>query len=87
MPASTLFRRVIAHASLSCCCCRCCVVMLQLLKQDNLYRFPYFTTFSLDFSNAATNMLSQHCSAVLLAPEVRAEIVKLVDLAEQVDKA
>lgn len=53
----------------------------QLLKQTDLFRFPYFTTYSLDFSNAATNMLSQQCTAVMMSEPVQKEIRELVALA------
>lgn len=51
------------------------------MTQNNLDRFPYFTTFSLDFSPAAVHMLGQLSSAVILDPEVQKHIRELVDIA------
>ena len=33
---------------------------------NTLHRFPYFTTYALDYNNAATNMLSQLASWVMV---------------------
>ena len=33
---------------------------------NTLHRFPYFTTYALDYNNAATNMLSQLASWVMM---------------------
>lgn len=54
---------------------------LQFLTQDTLYRFPYFTTYSLDYTSDAVKMLGQLCTAVLLHPEVKEHITKLVEVA------
>jgi len=54
---------------------------MQFMTQNNLDRFPYFTTFSLDFSPAAVHMLGQLSSAVILDPEVQKHIRELVDIA------
>lgn len=54
---------------------------MQFLVQDDLFRFPYFTTFSLGYSNAAVNMLGQMCTAVVMHKEVQDHIRDLVDVA------
>jgi len=53
------------------------------LTQDTLYRFPYFTTYSLDYSADAVKMLGQLCTAVLLHPDVKEHITKLVAVASE----
>lgn len=54
---------------------------MQFMTQNNLNRFPYFTTFSLDFSPEAVHMLGQLSSAVILDDEVQKEIKRLVKIA------
>lgn len=54
---------------------------MQFGTQNNLKRFPYFTTFSLDFSPSAVNMLSQLSSAVIMDSEVQKEIQGLLTIA------
>jgi hypothetical protein len=55
----------------------------QFLTQDTLYRFPYFTTYSLDYSADAVKMLGQLCTAVLLHDDVKQHITKLVEVASE----
>jgi len=52
-----------------------------LMTQNNLNRFPYFTTFSLDFSPEAVHMLGQLSSAVIMDKEVQQHIKELVQIA------
>lgn len=59
------------------------VLALQWLRTKDLYRFPYFTTFSLDFRNGPVHMLSQLCTAVIMAPEVETEIKRLIKFASK----
>ena len=58
-----------------------CCPALQFLTQDTLYRFPYFTTFSLDYSAEAVKMLSQMNTAVLLQHDVERHVHDLVQIA------
>jgi hypothetical protein len=51
------------------------------LKQDDLFRFPYFTTFSLKYSNMAVNMLGQMSTAVVMHGKVQEHIKDLVAIA------
>jgi hypothetical protein len=57
--------------------------VLQFMTQRNLYRFPYFTTFSLDYAPEAVHMLGQLSSAVILDPEVQGHVKDLVRIASK----
>jgi len=48
------------------------------LTQRDFYRFPYFTTFSLDYSESAVRLLSQMSTAVIKNDEVQEKIQELV---------
>jgi len=51
-------------------------------RQTKLDRFPYFTTFSLDWGEAPVRLLSQMHTAIVLDPAVQTAIKGLVTLAE-----
>jgi hypothetical protein len=81
-----LFAIDVTPRVVSCCLypdtlVQCACLYPQFLTQDTLYRFPYFTTYSLDYSADAVKMLGQLCTAVLLHPDVKEHITKLVTVA------
>lgn len=58
------------------------VAALQGFKQDKLDRFPYFSTYSLDWEKAPVRLLSQMHTAIVMDPAVQDAIKELVTLAE-----
>lgn len=60
-----------------------CVCVPQFLKQDTLYRFPYFTTYSLGYKPEAVHMLSQLSTAVIMDEEVQEQIRQLYEVADK----
>lgn len=60
-----------------------CFVCAQGLDQKDFRRFPYFTTYSLKYSNQAVRLLSQQSTAVIMHRRVQELIQGLVDKARK----
>jgi hypothetical protein len=58
------------------------VAALQGFKQDKLDRFPYFSTYSLEWEKAPVRLLSQMHTAIVMDPAVQDAIKELVTLAK-----
>lgn len=76
--SSTAVKHVLTPFPPGFACCPIQFATLQFLTQRDLYRFPYFTTFSLDYSESAVRMLSQMSTAVIRNAEVQKHIQELV---------
>lgn len=67
-------------------CAPCDVQLSDIARQTDLQNFPYYSTYTLDYSDAAVRLLSQMHTDIIKDPEVQAAIKGLVKIATDVEQ-